>query len=179
MQSRTNRAGRPRKQFKYTVQEVHAISSTCQSTVTPIDHSVDATALDPVRNTNQEPPNSKASTNVLMDLIQEPADNAASVSPSTSPHPHDVPLSSSLTDESPTETTDISATNQPNNEVALYEDDPLVEPSATDYTEVITASLLLNEHTNVTWSVLDESGNLLESVLEALKTQNTNRIADS
>jgi hypothetical protein len=113
------------------------------------------------------------------DLIQEPADNATSASPSTSSHPHDVPLSNSPIDESPTETTDIFATNQSNNEVALYEDAPPVEPSATDCTEVITASLSLNKHTNVTWSVLNESGNLLESVLEALETQNTDRIADS
>ena len=58
-----------------------------------------------------EPPNSEASTNAPTDLIQEPADNVASTSPSTSSDPHDVPLSNSLTEESPTETTDISATN--------------------------------------------------------------------
>lgn len=179
MQSGTNGTGRPRKQFKYSVQEVHAISSTAQSTVTPIDHSVDATALDPVQNTSQEPFNSKTSTNVPLDRIQEPADNLASTSPSTSSPPPDVPLSSSPTDESPTETTDISATNRPNNEVALCEDDPPVGPSATDCTEVIAVSPPSNEHTNVTRSVLDESANSLESVLEALKTQTTDRIADS
>jgi hypothetical protein len=155
------------------------MSSMCQSTISLTDHLVDATALDPVRNTSQEPPNSEASTNASMNLIQEPADNAASASPSASSHPHDVPLSNSPTDESPTETTDISATNQSNNEVALFADAPPVEPSATDGTEVITASLLSNEHMNVMRSVLDESGNSLESVMEALKTQNTDRIADS
>jgi hypothetical protein len=98
-----------------------------------------------------------------MDLIQEPADNAASASLSHGSHPHNMPLSNSPTDESLTETTDISATNQPNNKVALCEDDLLVEPSATDCTEVITASLSSNEHTNVARSVLDKSGNLLES----------------
>ena len=68
------------------------------------------------------------------------------------------------------ETTGISATNQSNNDVALYEDAPPLEPSATDCPEVITASLSSNEYTNVTRSVLDESGNSLEKVLEALKT---------
>jgi len=144
-----------------------------------MNHLVDAIALDPVGNASQEPPNSEASTNAPMDLIQEPADNAASASPSSRPHPHDVPLSNSPTDESPTETTDVSATNQSNNEVALYEDAPPVEPSATDCIKVITASLSSNEHTNVPRSVLDGSGNSLESVLEALKTQDTDRIADS
>jgi hypothetical protein len=44
---------------------------------------------------------------------------------------------------------------------------------------VITASLSSSEHTNVTRLVLDESGTSLESVLGALQTQNTDRIADS
>jgi hypothetical protein len=62
-------------------------------------------------------------------------------------------LSNSPTDESPTETTYISATNQSNNEVAFYEGARPAEPSATDCTEVITASLSSNEHANLTRSV--------------------------
>lgn len=150
-------SGRPYKQFKYTVQEVY----------------------NPVGNASQEPPNSEASTNTLIDLIQEPTDNAASASLSTSSYPYDISLSNSPTDKSPIETTDISATNQSNNEVALYKEAPPVEPSATDRIEVITASLLSNKYINVLQLVLDRSGNSLESVLEALKTQDTDRIADS
>jgi hypothetical protein len=45
--------------------------------------------------------------------------------------------------------------------------------------ETTTGSLPPDEHTNVKRSVLDESDNSLEAAPEALKTQTTDRIADS
>jgi hypothetical protein len=47
------------------------------------------------------------------------------------------------------------------------------------YSETTTDSLPTNKHTYVKQSVLDESSSTLENVLEALKTQNTDYIADS
>lgn len=78
--------------------------------------------------------------------------------------------------------TAMSANKHLNNVTALHtagKDALRSEPSIKDCVETTTNSLLLNEHTNVKRLVLNELGNLLEDVLEALKTQNTNYIADS
>lgn len=53
------------------------------------------------------------------------------------------------------------------------------ESGIKDCIETTTDASPPKEHTNVKRSVLDESGTLLKDVLEALKTQNTDRIADS
>ena len=101
---------------------------------------------------------------------------------STNSYPFDKALSNSPTAEIAAEMTAASAKDHTNTETALYtvgRDTPTSEPSITNCTETTTVSLLPNEHTNVKRSVLDESSNSLENVLQALKTQNTNHIADS
>lgn len=75
----------------------------------------------------------------------------------------------------------MSAKDHSNHATALHpagEDAPS-EPSIANCIETTTGSLPPNEPANAKLAVLDELGNSLEIVLEALKTQNTDRIADS
>jgi hypothetical protein len=59
-----------------------------QSITAATDHPVDdTTAVDCVRISIDEPPNSDGTTNVSIDLVQEPVDNATSTSLSTNPDP--------------------------------------------------------------------------------------------
>jgi hypothetical protein len=83
--------------------------------------------------------------------------------------------------ETTTGTTTISAEDYSNNTTALYTASggtPASDPY-TDYIETTTSSLPPNELINTKRSVLDESSDSLEIILEALKTQNTDRIANS
>jgi len=78
-------------------------------------------------------------------------------------------------------TTAMSTEDRLNNTTALYnagEDTPTSNPS-TDCIETTTVSLPPNKLINTTRSVLNELNNSLKIILEAPKTQNTNRIANS
>jgi hypothetical protein len=108
-------------------------------------------------------PNSDAATNALAE--KEPINNANSADSSIDSCPVEKPLTNSPTAETTAvEVTVMSASDHPNTESAFH-------------SETATGSLPPNEHTNVKRSVLDESGSTLENVLEALRTQNTDRIA--
>jgi hypothetical protein len=75
----------------------------------------------------------------------------------------------------------MSAEDRSNDTTALYTAGggaPVTDPGA-DYIETTTGSLPPNELININQLVLDKSSNSLEIVLEALKTQNTDCIANS
>jgi hypothetical protein len=149
MQSRHNGEGRPRKRVKYTIQE-----------------------------------NSSAVTNAPVEVMEEPVSSATSAGPSTNTYPFGKPLSNCPPTEATPQTTAIPAKDHSNIETALHtvgEATPAGEPRLTDgiETTILTSSLPRNEDINTRRSVLDEAGNSLETVLEALKTQDTDRLADS
>jgi hypothetical protein len=101
--------------------------------------------------------------------------------PSTDSSLFEKPPSNSPIAQTTTGTTTVSAEDHSNNTAALYTaggDAPTSDPGA-DCIETITGSLPPNELIHVKRSVLDESSNSLEIVLEALKTQNTDHIANS
>jgi hypothetical protein len=72
------------------------------------------------------------------------------------------------------------STKDHSNTTALYTTrrDALISDPSADYIETTTSSLLPNKLINIKQSVLDKSSNSLEIILKALKTQNTNRIAN-
>ena len=77
MQSRHNGAGRPRKKFKYTIQEIPGMSSdplnvaTRKKSITKaVERSINNTkAVDSVRDTTNKSPNSDLATNALLEVI--------------------------------------------------------------------------------------------------------------
>ena len=195
----------PRKKFKYSVQEMPDISSTTDHTAVA-DGSINETsgdptdvatrnesitkAVQPISNTaaatavaesTDESANSEAATKAPAEIIQEPVNNATSAEPPTNSDLFDKPISNGAAAEATTDTTAMSANEHSNNATAPHsagEHTPRSEPGINDCMETTTDSPPI-EHTNVKRSVLDESGNSLEDVLEALKTQNTDRIPDS
>ncbi|PVH67948.1 hypothetical protein DL98DRAFT_599954 [Cadophora sp. DSE1049] len=135
-------------------------------------------AVDGVRDTTDKFPNSDPATNAPSEVIQKPVNKATSAAPSTL---FEKPPSNNPIAETTTGTTTVSAEDHSNNTTALYTaggDAPTSDPGA-DCIETTTCSLPPNEPINTKRSVLDESSNPLEIVLEALKTQNTHRIANS
>ncbi|KAH9211161.1 hypothetical protein DL95DRAFT_192050 [Leptodontidium sp. 2 PMI_412] len=160
MQSRCNGAGRPRKRFKYTVQEMP-------------ERSMDnLTTVDGVRDTADKSPNSDPATNALSETIQEPNNKTASAAPSTNSSLFEKPASNNPIAGTTTGTTAMSAEDHSNNTTALCIDggDAPTSDLGADCIETTTSSLLPNELINIKRSVLDESSNSLEIVLEALKT---------
>jgi hypothetical protein len=176
MQSRHSRAGRPRKKFKYTVHEIPGMSSDPLDIAARKESINDTTTVDSVRDTTDEPSNSNPDANAPSEAIQEPVDKTASIAP---------PTDSSLFGKPPSnnpiaETTTMSAEDYSNNTTALYTtggNAPTSDP-VSDCIETTTGSLAPNELINIRQSVLDKSSNSLEIILEALKTQNTDRIAN-
>jgi hypothetical protein len=181
------KTGKPRKKFKFTAQEPSGMSSisgsylprvtTREVTITaatgqPIDG---ATAVEAARNPtgNSDPPTSAPIA------IHESTDNAAPASPSVTAHSLDLPQSDGPADVAAVEIAAVSSRDGSSNLPAPQGEAPPVEPSATDCIEMTPTSQPPNEHTNGKRPVLDESGNALESVLAALKAQNTDRVANS
>lgn len=94
MQSRYNGTGRPRKKYKYIISP-------------------------PSNDTIDKRRNGDAATNVLTEVVQEPANNTTG-GPSTNLYPFDTPLSNSPTAEIIMETTPTSAEGHSNNTTALH-----------------------------------------------------------
>ena len=139
------------------------------------------TAVDGVRDATDESPNSDPAANAPSEAIQEPVDKTASTAPPTDSSLFGKPPSNNPIAETTAGTTTMSAEDHSNNTAALYTtggDAPTSDPVA-DCIETTTGSLPPNELINIKRSVLGESSNSLEIVLEALKTQNTDRIANS
>ena len=197
MQSRYSGGGRPKK-FKYTLREISGRSSTVSGScsdeleVTARKESIskateypinDTVTGDVVRDIVDKFSNSNSDTaaNAPSEVIQEPANKDASAAPSTNSSLFDKPPNNSPIAESTMGTTAMSAEDHSNNTTALHcagGVTPASDPGA-DCIETATSSLPPNELINTKRPILDEPGNSLETVLEALKTQNTDRIADS
>jgi hypothetical protein len=139
MQSRHNGEGRPRKRVKYTFQE-----------------------------------NSSAVTKALAKAMEEPVSSATSAGPSVNAYPFGKHLSNCPPTEATPPTTAIPAKDHSSIETALHtvsDATPAGEPRLTDgiETTILSGSLPRSEDINTRRLVLDESGNSLETVLEALK----------
>jgi hypothetical protein len=179
MQSRYNGAGRPCKRFKYTVQEISGMLSdpadVADRNESAAERSMDnPTAVDGVRDTTDESPDSDPATNAPSEVIQELVNSTASAAPSTNSSLFDKPPSNDPTAETTTGTTAVSAGDHSNNTTTLYTAGggaPASDPGAGCI--ATTGSPPPNELINTKRPVLDESSNSLEIVLEALKTQNT------
>jgi hypothetical protein len=147
-----------------------------------VERSMDnPTAVDGVRDATNESPNSDPATNAPSEVTLEPVNKTASVAPSTISSLFDKPPSNGQTAETTTGTTAMSAEDHSNNTTALYPAGggaPATNPGA-HYIETTTGSLPTNELINTKRLVLNKSSNSLKIVLEALKTQNTDRIAKS
>ncbi|KAK4981027.1 hypothetical protein LTR66_010236 [Elasticomyces elasticus] len=142
--------------------------------------------VDGFRDTIDEPTNSDAATNAPAEVLKEPVNNATSAGLSINSRPFDKPLTNSPAAETTAEMTRMPTKGHSNTETVLHtvcEGTP-TRPSIADCFETATSSLPPNEHMNMKRSVLDESGNSLgdilhlERILQALKMQNTDRVAD-
>jgi hypothetical protein len=137
--------------------------------------------VDGIRDTTDEYPNSDPATNALSEVIQKPVNKTTFIAPSTNSSLFEKPTSNNPIAETTTGTTTVSTEDYSNNTTALYTtrgDAPISDPS-TDYIKTTASSLPPNKLINIKQSVLDESSNSLEIILEALKTENTDRIANS
>ena len=140
------------------------------------------TVVDAVRDIIDESPptNAAADTSTdgppgLISASHQPPDNA------TSPGDSHPPEQATSNDQAATtvEASAISVGDSSTNGPALDEETPPTEPGVAVSTGAFTNSSPPEVHTSVKGPVLDESGASLESVLAALKTQNTERIETS
>jgi hypothetical protein len=153
--------------------------STTKATEHPIS---DTAAAATVTDTTDESANSEAVTNALAKVIQEPVNNATSAGLPSNSDPFGKPINNSATAKTSMEMTAMSANKHSNDATAPHtagEDAPRSKLGIKDCVETTADSLPMNKHTDVKRLVLNELGNSLEDVLEALKTQNTDCIADS
>ena len=140
------------------------------------------TVVDAVRDIIDESPptNAAADTSTdgppgLISASHQPPDNATSPGDSHPPEQTTSNDQAVTTVEAPAISVGDSSINGP----ALDEETPPTEPGVAVSTGAITNSPPPEVHTSVKRLVLDESGASLESVLAALKTQNTERIETS
>jgi hypothetical protein len=140
------------------------------------------TVVDAVRDIIDESPPTNAAADAstdgppgLISASHQPPDNA------TSPGDSHPPEQATSNDQAATtvEASAISASDSSMNGPALDKETPPTEPGVAVSTGAITNSPPPEVHTSVKRPVLDESGASLESVLAALKTQNTERIETS
>jgi hypothetical protein len=136
-------------------------------------------AVGTIRNTVDESPSSNAATDALTEALQQRANNATSLGSSPKSYPSDQPISNSPA-VTTVEMLAVSATNSTNSEPApALEGTPPSEPGVSACPRAILTSPPSDGHTSVKRAILDESGSSLQSVLKALKMQNTERITDS
>jgi hypothetical protein len=111
-------------------------------------------------------------------FIQKPVNKTAFTTPSTNSSLFEKPLSDNPIVETTTGTTTIFAKNCSNNTTALYiaSKGTLTSDPYVNYIESITSFLLLSKLINIKRLMLNKLSNSLKIVLEALKTQNTDRI---
>jgi hypothetical protein len=136
------------------------------------------TAIDNIKNATDKSPNSDPATNAPSEAIQEPVDKISSTAPPTDSSLFEKPPSNNSIAETTTGMTAMSTDS--NNTTALYTAGggaPANDPGADCIATI--GSLPPNGLINTKRSVLDKSNNSLEIVLEALKTQNTDRITNS
>ncbi|PMD59028.1 uncharacterized protein K444DRAFT_664193 [Hyaloscypha bicolor E] len=114
-------------------------------------------AVDGVRDTTDEYPNSDPATNTPSEVIQKPVNKTTSAAPSTNSSLFKKPPSSNPIAETTTGTTTVSAEDHSNNMTAPYTaggDAPTSDPGA-DCIETTTGSLPPNELINIKRPVLD------------------------
>jgi hypothetical protein len=141
----------------------------------------DLTAVGGVSDVTDKFPSSDPAADAPWEAIHQPDDRTSFIAPLTDSSLFEKPLSNNPIAETTTGTTAMSAEDRSNDTTALYTTGggaPATDPGA-DYIETTTGSLLPNELIDIQRSVLDESSNSLEIVLEALKTQKTDCIANS
>lgn len=150
MQSRQNGGGRPPKKFKYTYQEILGMSFD------PLDI---AARRESITQAAERSINDTTTVDSVRDTTDEPPNND---------------LAANAPPEAIQEPVDKTASTAPSTDSSLFGNPPRDNPIVETTTGTTTLSA-----DNAKRSILDGSGNSLEIVLEALKTQNTDRIANS